>query len=177
MSRLVVVLATPPLATTGERTRARARMAAEIIGAEAAELVNLLSIPTADVNGIATVGQEAHSWLSSRPRLHSAVMAADQVLYAWGIAEPSGPARSHHRDQVRWLLQLVQARGAREWMVGGAPRHPSRWQRYTARMRPGVPFAQALRSTLLPLDPNECSVYSENAGEKRSAKQPTRPVE
>lgn len=177
MGRLVVVLATPPLATTGERTRARARMAAEIIGAEAAELVNLLNIPTADVNGIATVGQEAHSWLSSRCRLHAAVMAADEVLYAWGITEPSGPARSHHRAQVGWLLQLVQARGAGEWMVGGAPRHPSRWQRYTASMRPGVPFEQALRSTLLPVHPDDRSVYSDDAGERRSARQPTRPVE
>lgn len=177
MGRLVVVLATPPLATTGERTRARVRLAAEIIGAEATELVNLLSIPTADVNTIAAVGQEAHSWLNSRSRLHAAVMAADDVLFAWGIAEPAGPARSHHRDQVRWLLQLVQARGAGEWMVGGVPRHPSRWQRYTARVRPGVPFEQALRSALLPVHPNNRAAYSDDAGESRSAKQPTRPVE
>ena len=70
------------------------------------------------------------------------------MLLAYGTAEPSGEARAHHREQVRWLDEQIEERSLPTWWVGGAPRHPSRWQRYTWRELPGIEFRDALERSL-----------------------------
>jgi len=66
------------------------------------------------------------------------------VLLAYGTQEPSGEARAHHREQVRWLDGQIEERALSKWWVGGSARHPSRWQRYTFRELPGIEFREAL---------------------------------
>jgi hypothetical protein len=145
--RLLAVLATPPLSTSGERTLARVQMAAALIGSDSISVVNLLRTPTNNVNEVRSVGATAEPWLNSRPALLLALRQADAVLLGWG-AEPIGPARHHHRDQVTWLLAEILTTGLPSWTVGGQSRHPSRWQRYTARTHPELDFPTALALTL-----------------------------
>lgn len=146
--RLVAILASPPLRTSGARTRARLDLAGSILGATSVIAVNLLDIPTDDVNGIAAAGKDAAAWLASRPRLEHSLRVADDALLAWGTATPSGPARQHHRSQICWLSGRLLAVGLRVWTVGGQTRHPSRWQRYTSHAYPQLQFIAGLRASL-----------------------------
>jgi len=154
---LLAVLASPPLTTSGAVTRRRVELAAQLIGCDAVTFSNLISIPTADVLDIAAVGRDPIGWSDAQAEIAAGLEEADSVLFGWGCAEPSGPARNRHRAQVRWLHAGVHRRNLRWWTVGGAPRHPSRWQRYTAREYPKVPFHVALSRSLranIPLAPN-----------------------
>ena len=47
--RFLAILATPPLVTSGERTLARVRIAAELIGTTSVVIANLLNVATTDV--------------------------------------------------------------------------------------------------------------------------------
>lgn len=146
--RLLAILATPPLTTSGARTRGRLQLATEILCSDVLVIANLIDVPTKDVLDIASVGREPAPWREARGDLASQIAAADAVLLAWGTAEPAGPARGHHRAQVAWVNDVIGSRGIVSWTVGGMPRHPSRWQRYTARRQPGLPFSSALAASL-----------------------------
>jgi hypothetical protein len=124
-------------------------MAARILGYERVEIVNLISVATDTVLDIAAAGDDQVSWLASRPQILNCLDHADAVLLGWGCTEPSGPARHHHRTQVEWLKSTLANRRLKTWTVGGTPRHPSRWQRYTARAYPGTPFSVALANALI----------------------------
>ena len=151
---LLAILATPPLTTSGERTRRRLDLAAGILGCATVEIVNLIAVPTPDVLAIHEVGAVEVPWLAARGAIAEGLDRADEVLFGWGCALPAGPARRHHRAQVEWLAREARARGIEPWMVGETPRHPSRWQRHTTRAFPEMSFDQALpvvlrRSTVL----------------------------
>src|SRR4051794_31018520 len=146
--RLLAILASPPLATSGSRTRARLTLAARLIGCDTFAVANLISIPTTDVLDISVVGHEKASWCDARIRLAAQLDDAEDVLLGWGCTEPVGAARKHHRSQVAWLRTEVSRHGFRPWTLGGKPRHPSRWQRYTARYHNGLPFVDALAEAL-----------------------------
>lgn len=150
--RLMAVLATPPLATSGERTLARVRIAANLIGSTSVSVSNLLDVATNDVREIAKVGAREEPWVKSRAALSTAIGDADAVLLAWGT-EPVGSARQHHRDQVAWLLDAIRAQRIPSWTVGGQSRHPSRWQRYTSRAHAGLDFRIALELSLCQVMP------------------------
>ncbi|MGC5223722.1 DUF1643 domain-containing protein [Micromonospora sp. DT81.3] len=147
--RLVAILATPPLATSGTRTRRRLERLAPLLGCEQVVIANLLRTPTADVIAISSVGAAQKDWVQSRQGILDAIHLADHVLLAWGTTEPTGTARNHHRDQVEWVLDAVARCSVPVWTVGGTPRHPSRWQRFTSRHLPGVAFDVALRGSLV----------------------------
>lgn len=147
---MLAVLASPPLATTGDRTRARLRLAANLLSYDQIEIVNLIDTATASVIEISTVGADADPWLRARTSIEDAIHRADAVLLGWGQSQPGGSARRHHRRQIEWLGAHVRARAVPAWTVGGTPRHPSRWQRYTHRAFPGVEFGEALRQALRP---------------------------
>lgn len=146
---LLVVASNPPAQTSGQRTLARVQQAATILGFEEAVLANLFALPTYRSGGIADLGRTPGGWLDARSALVSGLDDCDGVLLAYGTQEPSGEARAHHRDQVRWLDEQIEDRGLQTWWVGGAPRHPSRWQRHTWRAFGGTPFPEALRKTLV----------------------------
>jgi hypothetical protein len=158
---LVAVLAAPPRGTSGDRTRRRVTLAAQVLGCASAEIVNLIDLPTATVLDISVIGTAEAAWAASRRALADAVNRADMVLLGWGHSEPSGAARTHHRSQVAWVHQAIIMEDIPAWTVGGTPRHPSRWQRYTSRAHPGVEFRHALRRSLVRLDAaraDECFV-------------------
>jgi len=145
---LLVLGSNPPAQTSGQRTLSRVQQAVSILGFERAILANLFALPTYRSGGISDLGRTPEGWLDARPPLLSALDQCDGVLLAYGTQEPSGDARVHHRDQVRWLYEQVEDRGLPCWWVGGAPRHPSRWQRYTWREWPGEEFGTALEQSL-----------------------------
>lgn len=146
--KLLVVGSNPPAQTSGQRTLARVQQAATILGFEQAVLANLFAFPTYRSGGIADLGRTPDGWLDARSALASGLDDCDGVLLAYGTQEPSGEARAHHREQARWLDEQIEDRGLQTWWVGGAPRHPSRWQRYTWRELPGIEFRQALERSL-----------------------------
>jgi hypothetical protein len=145
---LLVVGSNPPAQTSGQRTLARVQQAATILGFERVTIANLFALPTYRSGGISDLGRTSGGWLDARPPLHSALDACDGVLLAYGTQVPNGEARTHHRDQVRWLDAQVERRGVPSWWVGDAPRHPSRWQRYTWRELPEIEFREALKRSL-----------------------------
>lgn len=144
---LGAILATPPL-TSGERTLARLELARRLLLAEQVIVANLLDVPTLDTGHVATLGKERGRWFQSRGAVEQCVITCDAVLLGFGVTKPSGEAGIHFQGQVDWLRALLKERGVTVYMVGGRPRHPSRWQRWTARAHPGVPFDEALRREL-----------------------------
>lgn len=145
---LLVIGSNPPSQTSGQRTLARVEQAAMILGFEQAVVANLFALPTYRSGGIADLGRTPDGWHEARSSLVSGLDGCDAVLLAYVTHEPSGEARSHHREQVRWLDEQIEVRALPTWWVGGAPRHPSRWQRYTWREFSGLRFEEALEKGL-----------------------------
>lgn len=147
--QLVAVLANPPLAD-GKRTMRRVALAAEILGFGAVEIANLFAFPSQGTGAICEIGAREDGWIAARPTLEARVSAADGILLAYGTTSPAGPARVHFRNQIGWLLGLMATTGTGAWHVGDGPRHPSRWQRWTCRAHPDIPFTTALARSLVP---------------------------
>ncbi|WP_144836721.1 DUF1643 domain-containing protein [Kocuria rosea] len=141
---LLCILANPPLGS-GERTRARLERAREILGFEAVVIGNLFAIPSKNVTDISSLGRDAAGWTEARAALEPAIAVCDGALLAYGLAEPSGVARFHHRGQVDMVMQKLGDAGCPTFQVGDGPRHPSRWQRWTAKNYPELTFPTALR--------------------------------
>ena len=82
-----------------------------------------------ELNRSATVD----GWLSARRELSSALGRATGVLGGWGVAGLTGDALQDQNEQVAWLrLEAIQAGVSTIWMVGGEPRHPSRWHQFVS---------------------------------------------
>lgn len=148
--RLLVVGCNPPARTSGLRTLNRLQQARGILGFEDVRLANLFSLASYQSGELSQLGAEPQGWIDARAPLEVELDESAAVLLAYGTQPPSGQARLHFREQVGWLeIQLV-ARGLPTWWVGGAPRHPSRWQRYTHRTYPHLTYAEALTLSLEP---------------------------
>jgi hypothetical protein len=147
---LVAVLANPPL-TDGKRTLQRVSLAAELLGFDDVAVANLFSVPSHRTGAITELGIDADGWLAARGSLETCLGAGDGVLLAYGATSPSGEARVQFRQQVDWLHDRIAAEDLPTWHVGDGPRHPSRWQRWTYRAHPNVPFPDALRESLVPV--------------------------
>ena len=150
---LLVVGSNPPSQTSGERTLARVEQARTILGFEKVVLVNIFALPTYRSGGVSELGRVPDGWQAARAGLKEALDDCSGVLLAYGVGEPVGTARTLHREQVRWLDAGIKQRALPTWWVGGAPRHPSRWQRYTWRTYPGRPFPAGLAMALVHLEP------------------------
>ena len=125
---LVAVLLNPPEHTSGIRSRNAVARAAAVLGHGEVRIVNLCSEPTASVAELHHVDRV--SWERARSELRGALTGAKAVLGAWGVA---GPARRDLQAQIDWLYgQALQVGIERVWMVGGEPRHPSRWHQYVS---------------------------------------------
>lgn len=153
---LLVIGSNPPSQTSGARTLARVEMAREVLGFERVRLANLFALPSYRSGGLSELGATPDGWLAARAEMEQALSEASAVLLAYGVGEPTGQARAYFREQVTWLNERIEQHGLPTWWVGGAPRHPSRWQRYTWRAFEGTPFPEALRKTLLPCAPVTC---------------------
>ena len=119
-------------------------MASEIIGCDDFVVVNMFPYPTRNITDIALLGKESQAWTVARPVVIAELARCSEVLLGYGVSEPVGQARLHHREQAKWILRLLDGLGRPVWTVGGEPRHPSRWQRYTSRAHPDLGFREAL---------------------------------
>jgi len=144
---LLCVLANPPL-TDGHRTLARVDQLRTLLGYDDVLVMNLFPVATRDVVAISREGALQRPWLEVRPLLAEAVQECDGALLAYGVSEPTGDARTHHREQVQWLNDHLAASSKTTHTIGAAPHHPSRWQRWTSRAHPGVRFADALAASV-----------------------------
>lgn len=149
--RLRVILMNPALGS-GAISRGRVELAAAILGYQSAEICNLFSLPSRSTSELSHLAQDWEGWDASRPALSGILAGDDRLLLAWGVGEPSGNARKHMRAQVRWVVQTALNNGRSDcWMVGGAPRHPSRWHRYVSDKygrTSGGSLEQRLRQTI-----------------------------
>lgn len=145
--RLLCVLANPPL-TEGQRTLERVDQLRALLDYDAFTVVNLFSVATRDVTGISLEGQTATPWLKARDGIADAIDVCDAALLAYGVSEPTGAARNRHRDQIRWLYARLASSSMVTHTIGNAPRHPSRWQRWTNRAHPGISFHDALAASV-----------------------------
>ncbi len=136
-----------PATTSGNRTRARVELAREILEYESYAIVNMFSGATYRTGEIAQIGQSPAHWLQARDAIKEGLAEADCVLLAYGISEPTGPARAHHRSQVEWLHHELSTRSLPVCTLSGQPRHPSRWHRYTHANFPGLDLKSALRAS------------------------------
>ncbi|WP_306418916.1 DUF1643 domain-containing protein [Arthrobacter sp. GMC3] len=144
---LTAILFNPPL-STGARTLARVDLAAKILGHQDARIVNLFPIATQSVLDVNLIGKDNDLWLSARPEIAECLGSNADTLLAYGCQEPTGEVRAHFRAQIAWLHEELRSAGGRSWSVSDRPRHPSRWQRHTARNYPGLPFIEALELSL-----------------------------
>lgn len=154
--RLLCILANPPI-NTGARTLRRVELARELLDCTSVSVENLFSLATADVTNIAELGADEVGWATARQPLATELSASDVVLLAYGVSEPTGAARQHHRHQIRWLASKLARSNACIYCVGDGPRHPSRWQRWTARAFPGEDFATALKASFTRVTPSTSS--------------------
>lgn len=155
---LLAVLASPPSTTSGVRTRNLPLLAAHILGYSRVDIVNLVSSPTASVLDIADLGHVAAPWVTARNEIAARLETSNVVLLAWGTTEPIGPARYRHCEQVPRLRSILADGRLERWTVGGSPRHPLRWQRFTHRHFPKQSFEDALRQLFCP-DRKERSTF------------------
>lgn len=140
---LLVVGCNPPT-TSGVRTRARAELAREILRFDLVRLDNMFSEATYRTGGLAAFPGDDQPWLASRQALEESLDTSDGVLLAYGVSLPAGDARQAFRQQIEWLETEISKHAHPVWWVGAAPRHPSRWQRYTYRVHPELLFSEAL---------------------------------
>lgn len=155
---LLVIGTNPPSVTTGQRTLARVEQGRAVLGFNEAKVVNLFALPSYRSGGLAELGTTSVGWEKARENLGEGLDEAAGVLLAYGTQMPSGPARQHFHDQVSWLETEIMTRRLPVWWVGGKPRHPSRWQRYTCRAHPGLGFEEALALSLVRRTPSTASV-------------------
>jgi hypothetical protein len=127
----VAVLLNPPERTSGVRSRNAVARAAAVLGYGEVRVVNLCAEPTASVADLHRVDRD--SWERARSELGRALMDATAVLGAWGVAGIAGQTRRDLQAQIDWLYdQALQVGIDRVWMLGGEPRHPSRWHQYVS---------------------------------------------
>lgn len=140
---LLCVLANPPIGD-GIRTRARVKLAGDLLGYDVVKVENLFAIPSPSVTDIALLGSTPEGWMRARVALLAQLKDCDAVLLAYGVSSPTGPARQHFEAQVEWLITKISKLPVVQYQVGDLPRHPSRWQRWTARQYPQIKFQDAL---------------------------------
>lgn len=128
---LVAVLLNPPATTAGTRSRNAVARAANVLGYDCAVMANLCTVATPSVVELNRQGR--HGWDLARDQMEATLDGADAMLAGWGVAGLSGDAGRWMRAQVAWLSDRALERGiSKIWMVGGEPRHPSRWHQYVS---------------------------------------------
>lgn len=105
--------------------------AARILGYDEVVMTNLCSVATPSIVEVNRLSRDA--WASARVDLEVAVRGGAGLLAAWGVGRLSGTARRCLRAQVEWVVEVARNGGLGSfWMVGGEPRHPSRWHQYVS---------------------------------------------
>jgi Protein of unknown function (DUF1643) len=151
--RLLVILAGPPLTTTGQRTLRRLEALSAVMPGYVVTAANLCAAPAADLPALSTAAAEVDTWLHARDAIEDALRECDEFLAAWGLYSLVGGARSHRKEQLAWLANTARSLGHGHcWTVGGEPRHPSRWHQYVSDKHgrtTGGTFEERLRQVLI----------------------------
>lgn len=145
---LTAILSNPPT-TSGIRTLNRVDLARRILGFESFSVANLFPLATYRTRELSQFGLTDTPWRMARENLFDSLGKTDAVLLAYGVEEPLGAARRYFRAQVNWLESEVNSRNLPLHRFGPRPLHPSRWQRHTNRVYPGIGFEEAARYVLL----------------------------
>lgn len=145
---LVAVLSNPPV-TDGRRTVRRVELATMILGFDDHRIVNIFAWPSHATRELNLLGAADSGWAEARPGIVTALNSAAGVLLGYGSTAPVGLARIQFRAQVDWLKGQLSTRMLPVWQLGDGPRHPSRWQRWTYRAHPNIPFDEAVRRSLV----------------------------
>jgi hypothetical protein len=148
--QLVAVLSNPPV-TDGRCTVRRVELATMILGFDAHHIVNIFAWPSHATRELNFLGAAESGWAEARPGIVAALNSAAGVLLGYGSTAPVGAARVQFRAQVDWLTGQLSMRMLPVWQLGDGPRHPSRWQRWTYRAHPNIPFDEAVRRSLVPV--------------------------
>ena len=157
---LLAVLSNPPL-TDGRRTLQRVELAVALLGFDRVVVGNLFAFPSHATGAISALGLGPEGWATARAHLDDHLAACGGALVALGFCAPSGYPRYRSRRLVGWRHDRTLAVGLPTWQVGDGPRHPSRWQRWTSRAHPDLAFPDALRTSLVRVEP---------PGDQRTAK-------
>ncbi|MBF4998647.1 DUF1643 domain-containing protein [Nocardia sp. BSTN01] len=144
------MLSNPPV-TDGRRTARRVDLATMILGFDAYRIVNMFAWPSHATGELNQLGTADSGWAEARPDIVSALNSAGGVLLGYGSTAPVGAARIQFRAQVDWLKGQLSTLMLPVWQFGDGPRHPSRWQRWTYRAHPNIPFDEAVRLSLVPV--------------------------
>jgi hypothetical protein len=169
---LLGVLLNPPLSTPGNRTRNAVTRAGRVLGYDGVEILNLFADATRSVVELnaETVGD---GWARTRGELSAGLRSATGVLAAWGVSGMAGAARQARDEQVAWLMaEAVQAGVSSFWMVGGEPRHPSRWHQFLSDKygrTTGGSFEERLVQSLVAM-PVSCPESNNHRGVPRSSR-------
>lgn len=150
--RLLAVLLNPPRSTSGVRTLGAVRRAATVLGFRDLMIANLFPDRTTDVWELNHL--DSHSpWSANQRWIAEQLDSADGILAGWGVAGASGAFRRERNRRAQWLLSAAAAAGHETiWMVGGEPRHPSRWHQFVAdahRRTSGGSFEDRLAEVLV----------------------------
>ncbi len=100
------------------------------------EIANLVETPTRNSKELAQVATSPQVFLDARDRLEALLTSSETLVFAWKIAPLSGPAGRHVRGQAAWVISRARHHGhTHAWVMGGRPRHPSRWPQYVGPQR------------------------------------------
>jgi hypothetical protein len=103
-----------------------------VLGFESVKIANLCSLATPSVVELNALGN-FEGWHEVRTELSQALDGAAGLLAGWGITGLTGDARRARQTQVNWLCSAALGTGIDTiWMVGGKPRHPSRWHQFVS---------------------------------------------
>ncbi|WP_448629883.1 DUF1643 domain-containing protein [Cellulomonas soli] len=150
---LLAVLLNPPSASSGVRSRRAVERAARALGFDAYTVANLFAEATATVVELNELADLVDTATEVHTHLAEHLPAAGGILAAWGVAGAAGPFRRERDARAAWLVAEASKVGHESmWMVGGTPRHPSRWHQYVAdrhgRTRGGT-FEERLAQVLV----------------------------
>lgn len=94
-------------------------------------IANLCAEPTPTVVEVSSL--EKAAWTTARHDLSLALDGAKAILAGWGVSGLRSPGQQMLDEQVGWLQARAQESGIHGfWMLGGQPRHPSRWHQYVS---------------------------------------------
>lgn len=100
------------------------------------EIANLVETPTRNSKELEQAATSVQLFLDARDRLDTVLASSDTLVFAWGIAPLRGLTGTYVRDQANWVISRALHHGhTHAWVMGGHPRHPSRWRQYVGPQR------------------------------------------
>ncbi|MCK2029893.1 DUF1643 domain-containing protein [Microbacterium galbinum] len=152
--RLLAVLLNPPSISSGNRTLGAVRRVSDSLGCVDYEIANLFETSSPGLTALSSLELEAEMPVAIQRNVSDQLRQASIVVAAWGVSAPSKVFQQRRCRRASWVLQEARRQGHEAvWMVGGAPRHPSRWHQYVADKHgrtTGGSFTQRLSQVLEP---------------------------